>query len=117
MSAGPWTYSRAHGGPSPPSLLPDLAHVHRAHAEVVGEGGCSPVFFRGGAPVSGERPVSPCGSAGVRLERGKASLGHGDYVSGVKGRPELPQGVGHGDRRLGVAVLAGEPLPTAQAFN
>jgi len=33
--------------------------------------GCSPVFFRGGAPVGGERPVSLRGSAGVRLERGK----------------------------------------------
>ena len=35
---GPWTYGRAHGGPSPPSLLPGSAHVHRAHARVVGEG-------------------------------------------------------------------------------
>jgi len=79
--------------------------------------GCSPVFFRGGAPVDGERPVSPRGSAGVRLERGKASPGHDDCVCGIKGRPELPQGVGHGDRRLSVAVLAGDPLPVARAFN
>ena len=80
-------------------------------------GGCSPVFFRGGAPVGDERLVSPHGSADVRLERGKASPGHGDCVCGVKGRLELPQGVGHGDRRLGVAVLAGEPLVVARAFN
>ena len=104
---GPWTYSRAHGGPSPPSLLPDLAHVHRAHAWAVGEGGCSPVFFRGGAPIGGERPVSPRGSAGVRLERGKASSGHGDCVCGVKGAARASQGVGHGDRRLKLHRRAG----------
>ena len=69
--------------------------------------GCSPVFFHGGAPVGGERPVSPRGSAGVRLERGKASPGHGDCVCEVKGRPELPQGVGHGDRRLKLHRRAG----------
>ena len=42
---GPWTYSRAHGGPSPPSLLPVLAHVHRAHARAVGERGVFPCFL------------------------------------------------------------------------
>ena len=81
---GPWTYGRAHGGPSPPSLLLGSAHVHRAYARVAGEGGCSPVSYRGGAPAGGELTVSPRGGAGVRLGRGKASLGHGDCVSGVK---------------------------------
>ena len=42
---GPWTYDRAHGGPSPPSLLPYLAHVHRAYARVAGEGGVFPCFL------------------------------------------------------------------------
>ena len=69
--------------------------------------GCSPVFFRGGAPVGGERPVSPRGSAGVRLERGKASPGHGDYVCGVKGAATASQGVGHSDRRLKLHRRAG----------
>ena len=41
--------------------------------------GCSPVFFRGGAPVDDECPVSLRGSAGVRLGRGKASPGHDSH--------------------------------------
>ena len=69
--------------------------------------GCSPIFFRGGAPVGGERPVSPRGSAGVRLERGKASLGHGDCICGVKGAATASQGVGHSDRRLKLHRRAG----------
>ena len=47
-------------------------------------GGVSPVSYRDGAPAGGELTVSPRGGAGVRLGRGKASLGHGDCVSGVK---------------------------------
>ena len=47
-------------------------------------GGVSPVSYHGGAPAGGELTVSPRGGAGVRLGRGKASLGHGDCVSGVK---------------------------------
>ena len=36
-------------------------------------------FSHGGAPAGGELTMSPYGGAGVRLERGKASLGHGDH--------------------------------------
>ena len=75
---------QVYGGPRPPFSSHSVVHVHRVHGHVAGEGRCSPVSYRGGAPSGGKLTVSPRGGAGVRLGRGKASLGHSDCVSGVK---------------------------------
>jgi len=64
-------------------------------------------FSRGGAPAGGELAASLRGGAGVRLGRGKTSLGHGDYVCGVKVVAKAPQGAGHGERRLELHRRAG----------
>ena len=101
--AGPWTVGWVLGGPSPPLSSLSVVHVHRVHGHVAGEGRCSPVSYRGGAPAGGELAVSPRGGSGVRLGRGKASPGHGDCVCGVKVAARAFQGAGHGERRLSSA--------------
>ena len=101
---GPWTYGRAHGEPSPPSLLLGSAHVHRAHAGVSVRGGVSPIFLpRRRSCRRRASLVSLRGEAGAQLGRGKATLGHGDHDPRALVVARVFQVIGHGGWRLGGA--------------
>ena len=64
-------------------LLSGVVLVHRVHARVAGEGGCSPVSPAAVFLPAVSSLVSLYGGAGVQLGRGKASLGHSDHDAGV----------------------------------
>ena len=73
---GPWWTKSTY-------LFSGWVHVYQVHAQVVGEGGCSPVFPAAVLLPAASSLRASCGSASFRLGRGKASPDHGDHVGGV----------------------------------
>ena len=113
--------SAAHGGPGGAGpWTADRSTVDRVHPPSLRRGPCAPSVLAGGRR-GGCSPIFPaavllptasslrasCGSAGVRLGRGKASSRCGDCVGGVKVAVKASQGAGHDERRLELHRRAG----------